>query len=749
MNPDQIVRSTCPYCGVGCQILLNVKDDRITRVDAPFDAAPNYGRLCVKGRFGSDFVHHPSRLTAPLIRRTPQAPGSRTAAGPGDWRTATWDEALDLTARRLLDLRRRYGPDSITANASAKATNEDSYLLQKYLRAVIGANNVDHCARLCHAGSVAGLQLAIGSSAMSNSIAEMMELECFMVIGSNTTETHPVIATFLKQAVQRNGARLIVCDPRQTEMTGFAELWLRHRPGTDTALFNAMAHVIVSEKLYNAAFIAERTEGFDAYIASLEGKTPEWAEAITGVPAEDIHRAARIYAGAGAAAMYWGMGISQSTHGTDNTLTLTNLALLCGHVGRPGTGLNPLRGQNNVQGCSDVGGVPSFYTAYQPVTDPAVRAKFEAAWGARLPAVPGLTTTEMVDGILTGKVKGWYVMGEDPLMSEPNLAHARHAVEQLEFFVAQDIFFNASNVYADVILPAASFAEKDGTFTNSDRRVQRVRRAVPPPGLARADWEIIADLARRTLALMALDERPADERPKTNDEGSNQSTPLSSFVPRPSSWSYAGPADIWREMRELTPDFSGITYARLEREGGVHWPCPTADHPGTPFLFADEFPSGRGKFWPVAYGTESEQPDAEYSFVLSTGRVLYHWHGGALTRVSALDVAWPECTVELHPKDAEELGLGTGDWVEVASRRGRITARALVTGRSPRGLAFIPFHFAEAAANVLTDNRLDRRAKIPDYKVCAVAVRPAPAPDRPGADVPLTDRGAIKDPTRR
>ncbi len=411
-------------------------------------------------------------------------------------------------AERLLDLRARYGPDSITANASAKATNEDSYLLQKYLRAVIGTNNVDHCARLCHAGSVAGLQLALGSSAMSNAIAEMPDLECFMVIGSNTAETHPVIATFLKQAVRKNGARLIVVDPRQTEMTHFAELWLREKPGTDTALFSAMAHVIVTEKLYNQAFVAARTEGFEEYVAGLVEKTPEWAQALTGVPADDIRQAARIYAGAKAAAMYWGMGISQSTHGTDNTLTLTNLALLCGHVGRPGTGLNPLRGQNNVQGCSDVGGVPSYYTAYQPVTDAGVRAKFEAAWGVPLPAVPGLTTTEMVDGILTGQVKGWYVMGENPLMSEPNLAHARHAVEHLEFFVAQDIFLNETNVYADVILPAASFAEKDGTFTNSDRRVQRVRQALRPPGQARADWEIIADLARQDDGRWTMDYGP-------------------------------------------------------------------------------------------------------------------------------------------------------------------------------------------------------------------------------------------------
>ncbi len=572
MQPDRIVRSTCPFCGVGCRIDLYVRGGRIQRVDAPFDAAPNYGRLCVKGRFGWDYVHHASRLTAPLVRRTPQAPGRRTAAtGPEDWQEVSWHEALEIVAERLLDLLARYGPDSITANACAKATNEDNYLLQKYIRSVVGTNNVDHCARLCHAGSVSGLQLALGTSAMSNSIAEMAGLECFMVVGSNTTETHPVISTFLKQAVERNGARLVVCDPRGTEMAHFAErfggIWLRHHPGTDSALFNAMAHVIVTEGLVNREFVAARTEGFEAYAAGLAVKTPEWAQEITGVPPADIRRAARTYAGAGAAAIYWGMGISQSTHGTDNTLTLTNLALLTGHVGRPGTGLNPLRGQNNVQGCSDAGGLPGFYTAYQPVTDPAIRARFEQAWGASLPAEPGLTTTEFVDGVLGGKVRGWYVMGENPLMSEPNLAHARHAVEQLEFLVSQDIFFNETNVYADVILPAASFAEKDGTFTNSDRRVQRIVAAVPAPGLARPDWEILTELAYVTLARMNRAEQEA-------------------------GWSYTGPADVWEEMRRLTPDFGGIDYARLEREGGVHWPCPAPDHPGTPYLFEHDFPRG-------------------------------------------------------------------------------------------------------------------------------------------------------------
>jgi predicted molibdopterin-dependent oxidoreductase YjgC len=729
---------------VGCQVLLNIKDDRIRRVETPIDAAPNYGRLCVKGRFGLDYVHHAGRLTAPLIRRTPQTPGQRTPArDPDDWREAAWDEALDLVARRLLELRWRHGPDSITANACAKATNEDNYLLQKYVRGVLGTNNVDHCTRLCHAGSVAALQLAIGSSAMSNSIAEMKDLECFIVTGSNTTENHPVISTYLKGAVGQNGAKLIVVDPRQIEMTHFADLWLRQRPGTDTALFTAMAHVIVKEGLYNKSFIAARTEGFAEYADSLEDKTPEWAEGITGVPAEDIRRAARMYAQAGAAAIYWGMGISQSTHGTDNALTLVNLALLCGHIGRPGTGLNPLRGQNNVQGCSDSGGMPTVYTAYQPVTDPEIRGKFEAAWHTRLPDQPGLTTTEMVDGILSGQVKGWYVMGENPLMSEPDLNHARHAIEHLEFFVAQDIFFNETNVYADVILPAASFAEKNGTFTNSDRRVQRIRRAISPPGKARADWEILADLAQRTIALICQGtDRHSDSSCRDMDQVICEEKERIL-----GGWIYVGPSEIWEEMRRVTPEFFGITYGRIEREGGVHWPCPDLDHPGSPYLFAESFPRGRGKFWPVSYGTESELPDDGYPFILSTGRLLYHWHGGTLSRASTLDDIWPECTVEMHPNDVARLGLETGDWVDVGSRRGAITARLLVTGRSPEGTVFIPFHFAEAAANILTDLRLDERAKIPDYKVCAVRVaRTETIPDRPGAETDLTDRGAIKDP---
>ena len=718
ITQDRKIRSTCPYCGVGCQIDLHIKDEVIYRVSAPFEAAPNYGMLCVKGRFGTDYTTHPARLRSPLIRVNTHEPRSAKAV----WREASWDEALDLVAEKLAGVVQAYGGDSIATFACAKATNEENYLLQKLTRAVLGTNNVDHCSRLCHAGSVAGLQLAIGSSAMSNSIAEMEHLETFIVTGSNTTETHPVISNFLKRAVRQNGAKLIVIDPRKVEMTEFAALWLRQKPGTDVAVWQAMAQVVVEEGLYNRAFVEARTEGFSDYVESLESFTPEWAEKISGVPAEDLRQAARMYATSKSASVYWGMGISQSTHGTDNTLAITNLALLCGQVGRPGTGLNPLRGQNNVQGCSDSGGLPNVYTAYQPVDDDQVRASFALEWARpELPAMPGLTVTELVDGALSGAIKAFYVMGEDPLTSEPNLAHTRHALEELEFIVCQDIFMNSTLEMADVILPSCSFAEKDGTFTNSDRRVQRVRQAIQPVGESRPDWIIISDLALR------LEERL-------------------SLAPS-AGWAYNHPEDVWEEMRRVTPDFRGISYERIDREGGVHWPCPDVDHPGTPYLFADDFPRGRGKFWSLEYGTESEQTDEEYPFILSTGRVLYHWHGGTMSRNSKLDEIWPEATAELHPDDAAEIEIETGDWLEVRSRRGDIQLRALVTGRSARGMVFIPFHFVEAAANVLTLNKIDPRAKIPDFKVCAVRLTKTQPPTGrdPATSLPLNRRGAIKD----
>jgi formate dehydrogenase alpha subunit len=697
---------------------LNIKDGFIYAVEAPFDAAPNYGMLCVKGRFGTDYVRHPGRVRDPLIRTNREAGRSSRPV----WREASWNEALDLVADNLVSIARESGGDAIATYASAKATNEDTFVFQKVIRALIGTNNVDHCARLCHAGSVTGLQLSIGSSAMSNSIAEMENLDTFIVTGSNTTETHPVIANFLKRAVRKNGARLIVLDPRQIGLTNFATLWLRQRPGTDVAVLQAMGHVVVKERLYDEKFIAERTEGFNEYLESLDKFTPEWAEEVSGVRAEQIRQAARLYAGAERGAIYWGMGISQSTHGTDNTLSLVNLAMMCGHVGKPGTGLNPLRGQNNVQGCSDSGGLPNVYTAYQRVDLPEVQRKFEEHWGVKLSPKPGLTATEMIDGALSGAVRAMFVVGENPMMSEPNQNHARHALEQLDFLVCQDIFVNETGEMADVILPATSFAEKDGTFTNTDRRVQRCRIAVPPVGNSRPDWEILCDLGRRIEARLG--------------------------VHLSAGFAYNHPSEIWEEMRQLTPDFQGIDYERIDREGGVHWPCPSFDHPGTPYLFADSFPRGRGKFWEVEYGTESELPNIEYPYNMSTGRVLYHWHGRTMTGRSTLDDIYPEATCEMHPEDAEELALQTGDWVRVSSRRGAIELRVLVTGRSPQKTIFIPFHFAEAAANLLTLDRLDRRAKIPDYKNTAVRVEKIMPPSGRGEEYqqPLLSRGAIKDP---
>ncbi|NKQ35459.1 MAG: formate dehydrogenase subunit alpha [Chloroflexi bacterium] len=720
ITPDRVVRTTCPYCGVGCQLNLNIKDEYIYAVEAPFDAAPNYGMLCVKGRYGTDYVKHPGRVKMPLIRVN----GADGRSAPPAWREASWGEALDYVADELVRIARAHGGDAIVSYASAKATNEDNYVFQKLMRALLHTNNVDHCARLCHAGSVTGLQLSLGSSAMSNSIAEMENLDTFIVTGSNTAETHPVIANFLKRAVRENGATLIVIDPRQIEMTDFATLWLRQHPGTDVAVFQAMAHVIVKERLYDDDFIANRTEGFHDYLESLEKYTPEWAESVSGVPAGSLRAAARLYAQANRAAIYWGMGISQSTHGTDNTLSLVNLALMCGHVGKAGTGLNPLRGQNNVQGCSDSGGLPNVFTAYQSVSAPETKGKFEDYWGVELNPNVGLTATEMVSGILDGFVRGMFIMGENPMISEPDQNHTRHALEQLEFLVCQDIFINETGEMADVILPAVSFAEKDGTFTNSDRRVQRVRKAVEPVGHSRADWDILADLGRRLEQRLGLH--------------------------MAHGFTYDHPRDIWEEMRQVTPDFYGITYERLEREGGVHWPCPSLDHPGTPFLFADSFPRGRGKFWEVEFGTESEQPDAAYPFNLSTGRVLYHWHGSTMSGRSKLEDIFPEAVCEMSPADARDLRLETGDWVEVRSRRGAIKTRVLVTERSPQGTIFIPFHFAEAAANLLTAVQLDRRAKIPDYKITAVAIEKTIPPEGldEGYDILLTDRGAIKDPVQ-
>ncbi len=695
MKYDKTVRTTCPYCGVGCQIELNIKNNQIVSTSAPENTAPNFGRLCVKGRYGTDFTNHPSRLKFPLIRKDIDNE-LRTPLGLEGFREAGWEEALDLASSRIAATYIKSGGNAFGTFCCAKASNEDNYIFQKFVRSTLKTNNIDHCARLCHAASVAGLQEALGSSAMSNSIAEMKNLEVFIVTGSNTTETHPVISTFMREAVVKNGAKLIVIDPRKTEMTNFAVLHLQHRPGTDVAVFQAMAHVILKEKLYNKEFISSRTEGFEKYSQSLDNFTPEWSEKITGVPAKDLIEAAQLYANAGAAAFYWGMGISQSVHGTDNTLSIANLALLCGHLGRPGTGVNPLRGQNNVQGCSDSGGLPAVYPGYQNVNDKEVKVKFEAKWNTDLNDIPGLTTLEMSDAAGKGTITDFIILGENPLMSEPDLNAARHHFASLKNVIMIDIFFNESAEYADIIFPAASFAEKGGTFTNSDRRVQLIRPAFDPPGEARLDWEIIQELALRV-------------ENKLKREIS-------------SGFEFSSASDIWDEMAELVPPFSGISYSRLELEQGVHWPCPDKNHPGTPFLFSDTFPRGEGLFHTLELRMESEKVSEEYPYILSTGRVLYHWHGGTMTRRSVLDKIYPNAVVEINPEDAEKEGFYDGDTVNVSSARGSLSVELKVSDRSPKGLLFIPIHFAEAAVNELTNDLRDPVAKIPDLKISAVKI---------------------------
>ena len=738
IKPDRIVTTTCPYCGVGCNLQLHVKDDFIFKVTSPFDSPVNHGNLCVKGRFGYDFVYHPKRVTTPLARRyllegKPKPEGREqvfavsTTGNPisnslisnaWDWVETDWDTALNLVADNLVRIYERDGSDAMAVYCCAKATNEDNYLLQKMYRALFRTNNVDHCTRLCHAGSVVALQQATGSSAMSNTASQVIMNDVFIVTGSNTGENHPIIALQMKEAVQKYGAKMIVVDPRRIDLVDFAEMWLPLKPGTNVPVFSAMAHVIVEENLINHEFIANRTEGYQDFLESLEKFTPEYAEEISGVPAEDIRKAARMYATAKNAAIYWGMGISQLSHGTASALALIHLAFLTGHIGRDGTGLNPLRGQNNVQGASDMGSMPFHYPGYMRVDNEDNAAQWEKTWNIEpggLSRKLGLTTTEILSHAHEGGVRALYIMGENPMMSEPNLNVTRHHIQQLEFLVSQDIFINESGAFADVFLPATPFAEKEGTFSNTDRRVQRVRAAQPPRGQARPDWEIICDLALRIESRLSLLGRPT------------------------AKWDYANPEEILREMAGVNKDYAGITYERIDKVGLIY-PVPDMDHPGTPTLFTESFPRGRGKFIPLDYVHIMEEPDDEYPFILTTGRVLEHWHGGTMTRNSALDEAYPEARVEMHPADAEMHGIMNNMPVRVTSRRGEVVLRATVTEKTSVGVVFIPFHFAEAAANLLTNDALDPQAKIPEFKACAVQVFPARESDLPNPDIVL-ERG--------
>ena len=685
------VDSLCPYCGVGCQLRYRVRDNRILGVEGRHGPA-NRGRLCVKGRYGYDYVSHPQRLTRPLVRRPDAPKGADAIRDPEQWREvfreADWDEALARAATGFREIRREHGGRALAGFGSAKGSNEEAYLFQRLVRTGFGSNNVDHCTRLCHASSVAALLEGLGTGAVSNPVSDVAQADLVMVVGANPDSNHPVAASFIKNAA-RAGRRLVVIDPRETPLARHADHFLQFRPGSDVALFNAMLHTIVSEGLVDEAFVHARTEGFRELRERVLAFSPEAMAPRCGIDAATIRRVAREYAGAGRAMIFWGMGVSQHVHGTDNVRCLIALALATGNLGRPGTGLHPLRGQNNVQGASDMGLIPMFLPGYQPVDDPGARRRFETLWGARLDPEPGLTVVEIMAAALAGEIRGLYVMGENPAMSDPNLNHTRRALAALEHLVVQDLFLTETAWFADVVLPASAFPEKSGSFTNTDRRVQRGRQALRPPDGARQDLWIIQALARR-LGL---------------------------------AWEYAEPARVYREMQRAMPGIAGIDWERLEREGAVTYPCPAPDHPGQPVLFGEGFPrpGGRARFVPTRLVSPDELPDAEYPLVLITGRRLEHWHTGAMTRRSrVLDAIAPAAEISAHPRDLAAIGAGDGEPVTLSTRRGRITATARSDDGLRPGQLFLPFCYREAAANLLTNDALDPFGRIPEFKYCAV-----------------------------
>ncbi len=687
---DKTVNSTCPYCGVGCLIKYHVKDNEILYTEGR-DGDTNHFRLCVKGRFGFNYIHNPLRLTKPLIRREGVAKTTELL-DPNDldtvFREASWEEALDFAANGLKKIRDEKGKKALAGLGSAKGSNEEAYLFQKLVRTGFGSNNVDHCTRLCHASSVVALLECLGSGAVSNPVSDVSQAEVVIIIGSNPTVNHPVGATFMKNAAER-GTKVILMDPNRTQIAKYASHVLQFRPDTDVALLNGMMHVILEEGLQNDDYIAQNTEDFTHMRLHLQKYSPEQVAPICGIDAETIREVARLYATSKGSMILWGMGVSQHIHGTDNARCLIALALMTGQIGRPGTGLHPLRGQNNVQGASDVGLIPMVYPDYQPVDNPANQAKFEQLWGTKLDPERGLTTVEMVHAILDNEVFGMYVEGENPAMSDPNQHHARQAFAALEHLVVQDIFLTETAGFADVILPASAFYEKNGTFSNTDRRVQMGRQAVTPPGEAKQDLWIIQEIANR----LGCD------------------------------WNYSGPEDVFNEMRQAMTSIAGMTWDRLEQQDSLTYPLENIGDPGQPIIFTDGFPTetGKGKFVPAEYIHADEMPDEEYPLIFITGRQLEHWHTGSMTRHSAtLDAIEPDPVVTVHPEDLQKMGIEPGGLITIESRRGKLTAYARADLGVQKGCLFMAFCYNEASANLLTNEALDPAAKIPEFKFCAV-----------------------------
>jgi len=693
--PDRKVDSVCPYCGVGCQLTYNIKDGKLLSVEGR-DGPANKNRLCVKGRFGFDYIHHPHRLTVPLIRRDGVAKGDVDVDPTNPlthFREASWEEALAVATGGLKRIRDTHGGNALAGFGSAKGSNEEAYLFQKLVRTGFGTNNVDHCTRLCHASSVAALIEGIGSGAVTAPFMAAKDAEVIVVIGSNPTENHPVAATFFKNAAKR-GAKLVVMDPRGQALKRHASHMLQFKPGRDVPMLNALLNVIISEGLTDAAYIAAHTQDFERLKAHVAEFTPEEMAPICGIDAETLRTVARLYATSKASIIFWGMGVSQHTHGTDNVRCLIALALVTGQIGRPGTGLHPLRGQNNVQGASDAGLIPMMYPDYRPVEDATVRAFYEDLWGTSLSPNRGLTVVEIMDAIHAGSVRGMYIMGENPAMSDPDVEHARDALAKLDCLVVQDIFLTETAKYADVVLPASAWPEKVGTVTNTNRQVQMGRQALPTPGEARQDLWIVQAMARG-LGL---------------------------------KWTYEHPRDVFAEMTKAMPSLDNITWERLEREGSVTYPCLSEEEPGQDIVFGEGFPtaSGRGRLVPADIIPPAEEPDEEYPMVVTTGRQLEHWHTGSMTRrAQVLDDIEPEAVAYLSPADLRRMGVKGGDTVRVCTRRGTIELKARSDYGVPSGLVFIPFCYAEAAANVLTNPKLDPYGKIPEFKFSAARVEPA------------------------
>jgi formate dehydrogenase major subunit len=690
---DDEVDSICPFCGVGCQISLKVKDGKVKYVEG-INGPANEGRLCVKGRFGFDYIHHDHRLTKPLIRRD-DAPAKGLNVDPDNWQThfreASWDEALDFAAAGMKGRGRE-----VAGFGSAKCTNEEAYLFQKMIRQGFGHNNVDHCTRLCHASSVAALMENVGSGAVTATFNEIENADVAIVIGANPIENHPVAATYFKQFTKRGG-KLIVMDPRGQALKRFASHMLQFRPGADVSMLNAIMHTIVEEGLYDQQYIDAYTENWEAEKAHLKDFSPEKMAPMCGIDAEMLRDVARTFAGAKAAMIFWGMGVSQHIHGTDNSRCLISLALMTGQVGRPGSGLHPLRGQNNVQGASDAGLIPMFLPDYQDVTDEGVRRAFTEVWGTEdFSAEKGLTVTEIMDAVHAGDIKAMYVLGENPAMSDPDVEHARDALAKLDHLVVQDIFITETANYADVILPASAFAEKTGTVTNTNRQVQMGRAAVTPPGEAREDWWIEVELAKR-LGL---------------------------------GWTYTGPAEVFAEMALNMPSLDNITWDRLETQNVVTYPSLSPEDPGQAIVFGDGFPrkDGRAKFTPAAVIAPDDVPDAEYPMILTTGRQLEHWHTGSMTRrATVLDGIEPEANCSLHPSTLRKLGVAAGGHVRLTTKRGSITVMAREDRAVAPDMVFLPFAYVEAAANILTNSAVDPFGKIPEFKFSAVRVEAAEA----------------------